>query len=85
MNSHLHDNVRPLICPPVTRTRRHGGVAQVIHLPVRYRRRPPRVGYVVAFSLAALAVSIALITLIAVAVRSGRGAAGDLIVGWPWW
>jgi len=85
MNSHLYDNVRPLICPQVARTSRHRGVAQVIRLPVAYRRRRPNTRYLMVLSFVAVTALILLFTLFAVTPRFGRIGAGDFIPGWPWW
>ena len=81
--SHLQDNVRSLVCPQVIRTaRRHKGVAQVIHFPHRGPRG--QIGPVIAFSLLAIAISILLVTMFALAAREGGDVLGRLIPGWPW-
>jgi hypothetical protein len=81
--SHLHDNVRSLICPRVGRSRRHAGVAKSIRLEPR--SRPRRVRRTIPFWLAALTLSIVIVIAFAIALRSGDDVAGRLAPGWPWW
>ena len=81
--SHLHDDVRPLVCPRVGRSRRRAGVATVIRLAPRSRPRQDR--RTIAFWLAALTLSIVIVIVFAIALRSGDDVAGRLAPGWPWW
>jgi hypothetical protein len=84
MMDHLHDNVRPLICPQIVRTRRrHRGVAPIIRLRPRARRN--QTVPIIVFALLSLAVTTLLITTLALVVRSGHDVLGGLAPGGPWW
>jgi hypothetical protein len=81
--SQLSDNVRPLICPQVQRSRRRSGVAQVIQLYPR--RHSAQLLRTVGASLGAVAAAILITLMLAIFIRTARDVTGGFIPASPWW
>jgi hypothetical protein len=81
--SQLSDDVRPLICPQVQRSRRRSGVAQVIQL--HPRRHSVQVLRAVGASLGAIAAAILITLMLAICLRTARDVTGRFTPALPWW
>jgi len=77
--THHYDNVRPLICPQVTRGRRYSRVADVI--PLHPRRHPLRRWRAVGF---AVVVATLVATALAAMLRGASESMGQMMLI-SWW